>query len=639
MRNVAAATVLAVAAALLVSAVIALGAAREVATLGLLVGRTSVALTSLPVEASKAERIRTISEAAADADVAVALVVPDRQGDPDRWRAFSFRGTAQTQGLGTALEVRPIGDGADLDLQGILAIDGDVNDVGRFLEQLRAVGYEATDTTPGPVPALLYTLADPAVGAVAAAALLGLVIALVAEAERRGTRQALRLRSGWSPTRIAGIEAADICRVAAPVLVVAVAGTLVLALWPGTGTTARAFTVTVAAVALSTAVLVVVGVHVATTLAAARSRRSAGSSAWAPVVVGAAGAALVALLVADAHAVVQVQTAAQASERTLLAESRHGDDVVLGLGPTAFAQDIELGRIGLAALERDTASMAHASFTDRATLVGEATAALPAVLGAPPAPGGAPVLLVPDALAADADRLADAASADLAAGWAVEERTPPRPIDIEVRRVPSTAAVTEAVLEWTNGIEPALPTWPDIPVLVVPDSRDIALNQIGTAVANGEVRFADRPALERALRQAGLTDTVLQVTRVGTKIERQIGAVRAERATRTAAAVVAGLAVVLAAVTLVQEHRIRTQRSARVRFLVGRHPIVRHRAFVVTAGIVVAVVSGATASSVGTSTAGVLATALLGAVAVSLLLGGVLGVHALHPGDRWRKTW
>lgn len=639
MRNVAAATVLAVVAALLLAAALAVSTAREVATLGLLVGRTTVAVTALPVDSPKVERIRTITGAAADADVSVSLVVPDRHGDQDRWRAFTFRGTPQAQGLGTELVVTPIGDGADLDLQGTLAIDGDGRSVDDFLAQLRTAGYDVADTTPDPRSALLFALSEPATGALATAAALGLVIALVAEAGRRTPRQVLRLRSGWTGARVAWTEAGEIGRIVVPVVSASVLVVTAIVLWSGSGAAARSFAVTAAGAWSMVTGIAILAVHVVCALVTIRTGRRGVRPSWAPVVVGVAASALVATVVVDVHAVVQGRAAAQALERTLVAESQHGDDVVLGLGPTALTQDVQLGRIGLQQLEQGTASMAQSSFMDRFTLVGDATATLPAVLDGTPAPHDQPVLLVPDALAAVADQAVESAAADLAVGWQVEERTPPRQVEIVLRRVPSTAVVTEAVLDWTNGIEPALPSWPEIPVLVVPDPSDIAPNQIGTAVANGEVRFADRAALDRALTDAGLTDAVLQVNRVGVGVERQISAVRAERATQTTAASVAGLAIVLAGVVLVGEHRTRTQRSARVRFLVGRHPFVQHRAFTAITSTVVAVVAGMAELAVDGSAARAIGVASVGAVVVGTLLATILGAGALRRADRWRKTW
>lgn len=70
-------------------------------------------------------------------------------------------------------------------------------------------------------------------------------------------------------------------------------------------------------------------------------------------------------------------------------------------------------------------------------------------------------------------------------GWEIEGRNPPKELDARAVIVPSTAPITESIVEWTGAGPSASPTWPDIPVLVVHDPSQIALNRIGTAVANG----------------------------------------------------------------------------------------------------------------------------------------------------------
>lgn len=156
-RDFAAATVLALSAALAVSV------AREVEALGLLVGRATLELTELPVGETKADQIDEMTAAADRADVSVSLMVPDRDGRPGVWTAYSFRGAAEQPGVGATVRTRPIRDGGTLDLLGPMAVDGDRRSVRRFTDELRRAGYTTVDTTPAPVAALVVVLTRPTV--------------------------------------------------------------------------------------------------------------------------------------------------------------------------------------------------------------------------------------------------------------------------------------------------------------------------------------------------------------------------------------------------------------------------------------------------------------------------------------------
>lgn len=639
MRNFAAATVLAVAAVLALSAALAVSVVREVEALGLLVGRATLELTELPVGETKAEHVREITAAADRADVSVLLMAPDRGGRPGVWTAYSFRGPASQPGTGATIRTRPIGDGGTLDLLGPMAVDGDRRSVRLFTDELRRAGYTSVDTTPAPIGTLVVVLTRPTVAPVAVAVLLGLAIALVAESRRRTGRQDLRSRAGWSAGSVVCAEALDLALVAGPMVAAVCAGPLVALAVCGAGAPTTGFAAIVIAVSVLAGFLVVLLLHVVCSLLSVASAPRAAESRWPTVLVSAAGIALVTLTVTDATLVDDRHRAAAGVERSLVAEAAHGDDVVLGTASTTLEQDQALGLIATAALERGNASMAYSSFTDRFTLVGDASAALRGLLPRTPPRHGQPVLLVPDVLAAESDALRAAAAADIATGWQVEGRQPPRPLEIGIRPVRSTAAVTESTILWTNGIEPLLPTWPDIPVLVVPDPTDLAPNQVGTGAANGEVRFADRAGLEHQLRAAGLTDVVLQVDRVGARVERQLGELRTERHTLLMAVGAALLALLLAATSLVGEHRVRTARPGRVQFLVGRHPMVRHRWFLVGASCTAAATAAGTGVLLGVPADVVLAAGTVSGVGALVLLGAVLVVVSDPGAGTWRKTW
>lgn len=569
----------------------------------------------------------------------VSLLVPDRDGRPGAWTAYSFRGTAAQPGIGAMIGTRPIGDGGTLDLLGPLAVDGGKRAIRHFTEELWRAEYTTADATPAPIEALVVVLMRPTIALVATAALLGLGIALLAESGRRATRQDLRSRAGWSVGSVAWAETLDLGRVAGPMAVAACAGPTGAVAVLGAGAPTLWFTVIVTVVSVLAAFLVALVLHVGCSLLTVAAVPRSEPSPWLTGLVAAAGISLVMVAVADVQSLQDGRRSAAEAERTLVAEAAHGDDVVLGTAPTSLEQDQALGAIATDALERGEASMAYSSFTDRFTLVGDASASLRDLLPRELPQHEQPLLLVSDALEGESKALRDAAVADIATGWQVEGRRPPRPLHIGIRRVRSTASVTESALLWTNGIEPLLPTWPDIPVLVVPDPEDLAPNQVGTGAANGEVRFADRAVLEHRLRAAGLDDVVLQVDRVGAQAERQLGELRTERHTLLLAVGAALLALVLAAISLASEHCVRTARPGRVQFLVGRHPLARHRWFLVSASCTAVATAAVTSALLGARSDVILAASATSGAGALVLLVIVLAVTSTHGAEAWRKTW
>jgi hypothetical protein len=449
---------------------------------------------------------------------------------------------------------------------------------------------------------------------------LGVTVALIAESGRRETRQVLRRTVGWSRRRIAVLEAALMAALSGTAVVISLAGMSLFLVLQHAG---RATWELVGA--LEVGVLAPVAVALVLTHTALSVLRSRESNAVLPVrwprrAVAAAAVALVALSVADTRGLAVQRHRMSGLERTLVAEAEHGDDVVLGTGFTDFEQDVALGQLAGGPLDRGEASMARSSFVDQFTVVGDATVRLRQYDDVVSRFDGDPVLLVPEVLKSDLEPLRRAAAEDIATGWQVEERDPPEDVDVRAVPVPTTAAITQSIVDWTRAVPPATPTWPEIPVLVVPHAADLAPNRIGTAVANGEVRFASKPALERAVREAGLADVVLQVRRVGATVEGQLAALRSERLTAELASLVTGLAVVFAAFTLVVDHRVRSARAARLRFLSGRHPVVRHRGFVGTAVGLTVVTVGGTNVVLGSSVMVVVeASGAAGIVAVVLL--------------------
>lgn len=628
MRAFAAATVVAVAAVAVGAGALIASVVGSVESLGLLAGRTSIAITDLPYGLTTNEQTSALRRLADQADVDLSAIVPDRDGKPGAWTAFTIRGKPVEPVFLGAATVVPVRDSGDLDLRTTYAVDGSAAAVRAFLDDADRAGYEYADLTPGPFGAIAAALEQPPTAAVLFAVTLGTVIALVAESVRRAPRQRLRSTVGWSRRAVIAQETGAIALLTATAVLLAAAAIVLFLVVQRAGAPTWHFTAAVAALLLTPCVLSLIGGHCLSTALSLSRVPTARTPRWPRAVVATAGVALVVLCVVLGDTAAQQRCLAASLEETLVAEAVHGDDVVLGTTFTEYDQDVALGGLALGPLTTGSASMAQSSFVDQFTLVGDATVVLQEYRTVVAASGGEPVLLVPSVLASATDALRDAARADLEAGWEVEGTEPGNALTVHAVAVPSTADITQAVIDWTRALPPEAPTWPEIPVLVVPDPADIAPNRIGTAVANGEVRFDDRSALIRAVHDAGLDGVVLQVRRVGAVVEGQLAAIRHERRTAATAVVLAAAAVVFATSTLVADHRLRSRRPARLWTLVGRHPVALHRRFVATtvvaaagtAGVARLVTGGSSAGSLGASAVTSTIAALSSAVLVTVVL-------------------
>lgn len=620
MKAFAAATVVAVAAAMLAATAVVVSVVGSMEASGALMGRSLVTLTDLPYGLTKSEHVHTLESIATKADVSLAMLVPDRDARPDVWTAYVFRGQPVVPVLRGELDVRPIGDGADLDLRTTFAIGGSAEATERFLEGLGRADYEFVDGTPQGSAALVFVGTEPGTLAALVATALGIVVALIAESTRRAARQVIRRTVGWSRRRVAAQEAAEMSALVGALAVVSCVAVAALLTARNAGTSVWSLTAVLFVIVLVPVGAVIIGGHVLANVLWTREPRSAKTAHWPLVVVASAAVGLVVLSVLDVGAIVSRQERSRALEQSLVAEARHGDDVVLGTGFTDFDQDEAFGKLALEPLARGDAGMAQVSFVESFTVVGDVAVGLSAYADEIAGNRSGPVLLVPEVLATDASQLRRTAEEELAVGWEVEGRAPPRNAPVRAVVAGSTADITQSVIDWTGALPPDAPTWPEIPVLVVPDPADIAPNRIGTAVANGEVRFADRRALLSAVDNAGLSDVVLQVRRVGATVEGQLAMLRSERITAVVAALAALAAIVFTASALVVEHRVRSRVPGRVLFLAGRSPVIRHRRFVLvgvgiaaTATVATLVLAGYQASDAGAFAvlAGVLAAGIL----------------------------
>lgn len=587
---------------------------------GYLSAPTMIDVVDLPFGPTKQEHVEQLTELAEEHDVSLALVVPDRSGAPNSVDAYAFTGSiAEPVFWGTVVE-HPASDIGDAVIVWSYAVDGTADQVRSFLDALHGAEFRFVDATPTARVLVPAVIQQPGVLAIAACVVLGIVIALVAESDRRKSRQRLRELAGWSPKRIAARESLEVAGLLV-VCSVLVCGTLaVYLLVRGASPTIWSFSSGLAAVMFPITLVSVVGVHVVCSIAGRRRFGSLAAPVWRPIVVSLCGVALVGIMTVNAGAVAENARRATALERSLSREAPHGDDVVLGVGNDTIEQERTFGQIARRALDAGTAELAQTTFMQDALLVAGDSAEQ---LTAPDHDGV--TVLVPRSMAGDADAIVDHVRAAFDDGWEVDSDHSPRTVPIRPEVVGTTVPIVESADRWVDWVTPRTTDSLDVPVIVVADLRDVPPNRLGTAARNGEVRFADRSTLVRELRAADLLDVVTQINRVGTVLERDLAAVRTERVVVIGASLGAVLASLFAAAVLVADHRMRRRSAGRLRFLVGRHPAVQHRQFVCTAsgivaGTTVVVLLGGQAVDVIHVAGTAAVAAVLAAVALSVLL-------------------
>lgn len=632
MRSFAAATVVAVAAAALLAMSLAVYIAGSVEALGSLSGRTVIDMTDLPVGPTKAEQVEDLARIAADHDVSLGLVVPDRSGDPATLDEYVLHGAFAPPAFWTTIEQHPSDRIGDAVIVWSYAVDGPAADVANFLTSLRSAGYEFIDGTPLPWVVLPALLGEADVMAVAVALALGVVIALVAESHRRAPRQRLRRLSGWSSSRIAARELLAISGLLGSVFAVVFCLFVAILLVRGASPAVMAFCLTSVAILGALCWIGVTALHVLFAVVGRPLLAGNGLARWRPVMVGAMTVGLVVTLVVDADGLGPQADADAELERSLEAESAHGDDITLGVGFTDYDGDQRLGVIGTRAIERGTARMAWTNaLSDTLVLIGDETPGLPRGI----ASRDGITVLVPDALAHRTAEILDEVKDDVTAGWEIEQAVPPREVPYRTELV-GTSDIVLSAERWVEWGLPKTALWPDIAVVVVSDPRDLAPNRVGTATANGEVRFSDRAVLEQELRAEGLYDSVTQFNRVGAIVERQLAEVRSDRIVALVATVVAALAALFACWTLVADRRIRSQHAWRVRSLAGCSAVVHHVGFVATAAAGTALIVAGTLGVLGVVSA---VTVLASAVAGALIVGAALSSFLVltHHTERIRR--
>ena len=419
MKAFAAATVVAVAAAILAATALVVSVVGTLEASGALVGRSLVALTDLPYGLTKSEQVHTLTSVATKSDVSLAMLVPDRDARPDVWTAYVFRGQPTRPALRGELHNRPIGDGADLDLRTNFAIDGSAKARERFLEGLGRAQYEFVDVTPRAPVALVFVSSEPGTLAALLATALGIVVALIAESTRRAARQVIRRTVGWSRRQIAFREAAEMgALVGALVVVSCLAIAILLAARHASTSVCNLTAVLVVVVFVPVGAAIISG-HVLSNLLWTRKTRSTKTAHWPLVVVASAAVGLVVISVLNVGAIVARQERSTALEQALIAEATHGDDVVLGTGFTEFDQDVAFGKLALGPLARGDAGMAQVSFAESFTVVGDVAVGLSAHADEIAGNRSGPVMLVPEVLASDASQLRRTAEEELAVGWQV----------------------------------------------------------------------------------------------------------------------------------------------------------------------------------------------------------------------------
>lgn len=596
---------------------------------GYLTGTTTIGLTDLPFGPDKDEHVEMLAHIADDNHVSLALLVPEPSGERDTIEAYVLSGAVSAPAFwGTMLE-RPATAVGDTVILWTYGVEGSAADVARFLDDLASQGFAFVDETPSPLIVGAVLLGDPGLLSIAAMVALAVVIAFVAESERRAARQRVRRLAGWSRRQIARQELADVtCLVAVVFVVVFGAFAAFLAL-RGASPAVWAFSAVQTAVLVPIGIVAVVGSHLGFSLISGRRAARPDVGRWRPVAVGGAGLGLAVILASSTAALSAQCESTAALERSLAAEATRGDDVTLGIGLADEHQDLALGRIALGSFASGTASMAMTNALPNAVVVIGDT---PGVSSGVVRRDGVTVL-VPAALAEERTSILNAVRQSIADGWEVDDGVPPRDPPIRATIVDRTRPTVESIDRWVDWAFEKGANWPDIPVVVVSDPRDLAPNRIGTATHNGEVRFADRAKLVQELRAAHLTDVVTQVNRVGATIERRLAEVREDRTMVLVAMFGAGSVVVFAAGMLAADHCTRTRRASRLRALVGRHPIVDHLPFVVVATSAWAATTTVTTALVGAASGSVL---LLAALGTSLGAAALLSLFCALPRNSGR---
>jgi hypothetical protein len=630
-RGFAAATITAVAAAALAVAGLVAFVAGSVEADGYLTGRTTIGLTELPFGPDKDEHIEMLSTLARDNDVTLTLLVPDRSGARNTIDAFALTGSVSEPVFwGTVIErsADAVGDAVILWTYGV---DGSADNVTGFLDDLVVNGFAYMDETPSPLVVGRALLDKPGLPVIVEMVILALMIAFVAESERRAQRQRVRRLVGWSRREIVGQEFADIaCLVVGTFVMVSGAFAALLAV-RGASPAMWAFCAARTVILAPVVIVVIVGSHVGFSLISGRRAFRPDVARWRPIVVGAVGLGLAVILTSSTMALATQRQTTVALERSLAAEAASGDDVTLGIGIADENQDLALGQVALRAFAHGTASMAMTNaLPDAVVVIGE-TPGVPAAAGR----FDGVTVLVPTTLADEGEMILREVRQSFADGWAVDDDSPPRAPNIRALLVESTRPTVESIDRWVDWAFGRSSNWPEIPVVVVSDARDMAPNRIGTATHNGEVRFADRAALLHELRAADLMDVVTQVNRTGTTIERQLAEVREDQMMAFVAMFGAGVVAVFAAGMLAADHHIRSRRASRLRSLVGRHPIVDHLPFVVVAASACAATTTETVALVGSATG---STLLLVALGTGLAAAVLLSLFCALPSNSGRTT-
>lgn len=574
-RGFAAATVIAVAAAVLTAGSVAVFAVGSVEAVGLTAGRTAIDIVDLPFGPDKSEHISMLSETAEQHGVDLALVTPDQTGRPAEYDIYVLNGAFEHPTFWARSTQHPSSDIGDAVITWTYAVDGEPGDILAMQRALRAAGFEHFDAGVRLGGLVLAAFASPGITGVVLAALAAALIALVAESRHRLARTRVRLLSGWSRRALAAREAVDVLT-----LLGACAAPLIVALVVFVGARGASPAVTqlltvIIAALVGGVVIVFAGAHVLFTQVAGRLGVRASDTSSRSAIVAIIGVSLVACITVTGVSVVDASRAGRELERRLAAEAAAGDDVTLGVGFSSQAQETALGLVGAEALRRGTARMAMTNFMQDALLI--AGDDLP---GAAQQDGDGATILVPKRFAGDALRIRSAVEEAFAEAWELDDASPQRRVPVSVEIVPTTEELVRSAERWVVWGLPRSETAADMPVIVLHTVEDLAPNRVSLAVHNSEVRFSDRDALVSKLRETRAIDVVTQINRVGDTIARELSAVRAARSSLAGAGSLLGLASFLAAVQLAADHQRRTEVARRSLHVVGRRAASMHALFV-----------------------------------------------------------
>ncbi|MCU1529148.1 MAG: hypothetical protein JWP75_2911 [Frondihabitans sp.] len=554
--------------------------------------------------------------------VDIALLVPDINGDDERFEAFIFKGAPGDNTLagrpfdvGMKVVDRPASALRDENLLGVYATTATGTTLDAVGSALRAGGLEVDTTEMGPLLLPLFTLEDPGRKIVLVTTILSCALALAGESLRRQRRHAVQRVNGWSRLEMVRREAKDFTllfvALLAPTVAVAVA---TAGLYNGFAASDRLWPQLALTWAGSGFILLVAHVAVATWPSLSSTPQILAGAApgtvrtAVPLVVQATVVVVACLGVSEASAAIDEGATAKAA---LSGQSNLAHGVRLGLG-AAWGRgedesiDTALGSAVRGQLRANEAVLAEHEFSlppglpfapnypngpdgTNSMIINRAYLAQLGVAGESEAPVTLPHqrsdtidLLLPDNLTSERTRIEQ----EFHEWFTFQKELGGVLVDsmrIRVHLIASDQVTPDLSDEENLGLTPRV----NNVLAVLPDDAGPASTTfLSLAAGNGQMIFLDPDSLKTAIEERGQSDSVLSYTRFGDSLHRQLALAQGQ-IDRLSAAVVITFAVLALAIGMsVAHHGVRKRPQRRVLVRVGRSAWVAHGSFFAIASAV-----------------------------------------------------